>query len=636
MEDRKILPTEEPFIDQNRDYNQIFSLIQNNYKLFDVQSFGEKLAISLRVRENENSTNTKKYYIWIKDFRPYFFVPYKDVEEKMEFFEYVLSADKVYRIELKHPKEVVNVRQQFKFTYEADILYDLRFHYDILREYPENLLINSRIWYLDIEVFGNYEKSIPQPNELNKFINAIAIYDNYLDKYFSIVVIPKKKKNIKNTSLRQSGILKLEDEKRIIIKVQNEEQLIKIFLHLLNKLKPDIITGWNSMYFDIPFIVERISIKYPELLKFLSPFRVNPRKTFNHQLNSVEYEIVGIVHLDYMLLYKKYGDRLPRYNLETVAQHVLKTGKVQYENSLDWLYEHNFEKFIEYNKVDIQLIKEIEEKAKMINLVETLKNLSTTKLYTFNFSNTVKFGDGILMKYFRKRTEIPYVLRTSPKSQGYTTEILEEKYAGAIVRTPKLGFYEFVIDFDASSMYPSIMRTLNISPETFILQIVEDREFIRNYLRPYLLNFDYDELMKIGDLLTIPLDVNYTPTFNLRDEQKLKWFNEKYKKEIIDKIWNTITSKEFSQQTIKIIRKDKYETLTIEELRELLEKETNSNLKQKIRNFRIAINGAVFRTDKLGVVKMVEDELTNLRKVVKNKRKVAGKLINIYKEQFNV
>jgi len=621
-------PTEKPFKDLSKDYNKIFSLVQNFYKLYDVQAFGEKLTISIRVKENEFSNKTKKYYIWIKDFRPYFFVPYKEIEEQLEFFEYILPADKVYLVEANTPKEVRELREQFKYTYEADILYDLRFHYDILREYPENLLIKSRIWFFDIEVFGNYEKSIPQPNEDKKFINAIAIYDNYLDKYISIVVIPKKKKNIENTSLKTTGILNLEDQNRIIIKVKNEEQLLLVFLELLNKLQPDIITGWNSMTFDLPFIVERIKYKYSKLEKYLSPFRVNVRKNKNLQLNIDEYEIVGLVHLDYMLLYKKYGDKLPKYSLEVVSQHILKRGKVEYENSLDWLYEFNFEKFIEYNKVDIELIKEIDEKIKLIDLVETLKNLSTTKLYTFNFSNTLKFGDGLLLKYYRKSLDKPYVLRTSPKAQGYITEIKEEKYAGAIVRNPKLGFYEFVIDFDASSMYPSIIRTLNISPDSFILQILEDKEIIKNYIRPYLLGFDYEDLLKVSDIFTLPLDSNYTPNFNLRDKKQLEHFENVYKKKIIDEIYERITSKEFENQIVKIIEKDKYRTLTLGELREYLVKITNSDLKRKIRNFKIAINGSVYRTDKIGVLKLIQDELTKLRKVVKNKRKVAGKLIN--------
>ena len=87
-------PSQKPFEDLSRDYNKIFSLIQNFYKLYDVQVFGEKLAVSIRVKENEFSNKTKKYNIWIKDFRPYFFVPCKNVEEQLEFFEYIYQLIK--------------------------------------------------------------------------------------------------------------------------------------------------------------------------------------------------------------------------------------------------------------------------------------------------------------------------------------------------------------------------------------------------------------------------------------------------------------------------------------------------------------------------------------------------------------
>jgi DNA polymerase elongation subunit (family B) len=528
------------------DYKDIFTEVDGEFKLYDVQSIGEKLGVTIRTSQGH------KYAFIINDFRPYFYVPNQEIPYHLPFIE----LNRCRKVECRHPAEVKSEREKYRYTYEADILYDFRFHFDILLNFRENPDIKPRIWFFDIEVYNKYESSFPKPNEFDKFINSIAIYDSYSDKFLTLVVAPNG---------QDCG--KLVDGNRTIIKVKSEELLLKFFIGLLNKVEPDLIVGWNTILFDIPFLVERLKLKYPDLYKQLSPFGIEPRKHFNMVFNSDEYEIPGYISLDYMLLYKKFGAKLGSYSLESVCQHELGKGKVKYDKSLDYIYEHDFTTFIKYNTEDVNLVKELEGKLTFIQLVDQLKSITFCKLYTFNFNNTLKVGDMLIMKYIRTAYNPPMVMKT--KDVG---EITNKSYSGAFVRSPKVGlYYDYIIDFDASSMYPSIIRTLNISPETFLCKIVESQEVIRFHIRPFLHNRTQD--------WTLPTD-----------ELNVLYPNGQIKR------------------------------VNIHQLKEWLYRECKGN------NFTIAINGAIFRTDKVGVLKYIEDDLAKLREANKNARKVFGKL----------
>ena len=526
------------------DYRSIFTEITHSigsFRIYDVQSKGATILASIRGKD-------RKRYDFEIDFRPYFFVPKVNLPYHLPFLE----MEKAQKIVLNHPGEVRKEREEYSYTYEADILYDFRAHFDILQDFPEDLDIPPRIWYLDIEVYNKGEKSIPLPTEVDKIINAISIYDTYSQKFLTIAVSPNG---------QDTGKLNLKD--RYIVKVRSEEHLLKFFLSVLNDIKPDIISGWNIIGFDIRFLVERLEVRYKDLLPKLSPFFELPRKSVNPRDNSVEYEIPGYVVLDFMLLYKKYGDRLPSYSLEYVSQHELKEGKVKYEGSLDNLWQKDFSKFLEYNLEDVNLVRKLEEKLSFIYLVDLMKATTKAKLYSFNFDNTLKVGDMLIMGYIRPHSVMKTKSSASSSSSGYK---------GAFVRKPKIGlYYDYIIDFDASSMYPSIIRTLNISPDTFLCRVVEDWDFVRFKLRPYLFNREQ----------------------TLQDSHPLRVI--------------TVEGTMITQPA--------------KELKDWLYKETGGD------NFTVAINGAIFRTDKVGVLKLIEDDLAKLREVNKDTRKVFGKLI---------
>jgi len=531
------------------DYIDIFKEVDGEFKLYDVQSIGEKLAVTIRTSHNT------KYNFIIKDFRPYFFVPKINLPYHLPF----ISMNQCKKITCSHPSDIRKEREKYKYTYEADILYDFRFHFDILLNFQENTNIQPRLWFFDIEVFNNYESSFPKPEELNKFINSIAIYDSYSKQFLTLVVASKG---------QDCGKVVIGD--RTIIKVKSEETLLKFFIELLNRIEPDIIVGWNNILFDIPFLVERLRIKYPDLYNRLSPFGIEPRKHFNMVFNSDEFEIPGYISLDYMLLYQKYGDKLGSYSLESVCRHELGKGKVKYDKSLDYVYENEFDLFIKYNTEDVNLIRELENKLTFIQLVDQLKSITYCKLYTFNFNNTLKVGDMLLMKYIRTIYSTPLVM----KSKSDT--LVSDTYSGAYVKTPKVGlYYDYIIDFDASSMYPSIIRTLNISPETFVCKIIEDQKVIRFHIRPFLRGW---------------------------------------------KGW------ELPNESVNVVFEDgSVKKISVHDLKSYIYEKCSDN-------FVVAINGSVFRMDVVGVLKYIEDDLAKLREANKNAKKVFGKLTTILKD----
>jgi DNA polymerase elongation subunit (family B) len=540
----------------NLTYRDIFCEINETYggfRLYDVQSKGANGLVSIR------TGNGKRLNLEIP-FKPYFFVPKCEISYHKPF----LPLSDVKKIVLEHPAQVKEERQKYRYTYEADILYNYRIHFDILHEFSETDSVLPRIWFFDIEVFNDGSMSFPKPEETEKIINSISIYDTYSKKYLTIVVAPEGK---------DTG--KIINEDRIVIKVRNEELLLKMFLGILQDIQPDIISGWNIMMFDIPFLIERMRIKYPDMLNKISPFKVQPREEIDFRTWKKRYNIVGICLMDYMLLYKKYGDRVSSYSLEFISQYELGEGKVKYKGTLDELWLNDFNKFVEYNIEDVNLVKKLEEKLDFIYMVDIFKSISKTHIETFNFDNTTKVGDFLIMDYIRK-SDIPLVMRTKP-------EKVEEgsKYKGAFVRRPKVGLYhDYIIDFDASSMYPSIIRTLNISPDTFVCRVIEDWDFIRNELRHYL--FGRSELTS--------LDGSETVKVSLEDG------------------------------TIK--------TMSVSELKKMLYEICNGN------NFTVATNGAIFTTTKVGILKLIEDDLAKLRTRNKNARKTYGKLIHEVKSGF--
>lgn len=255
------------------------------------------------------------------------------------------------------------------------------------------------------------------------------------------------------------------------VKCKDEDELLRAFVRdWRNKGNyPDIVTGWNVQFFDIPYLVrrmERLWGERAETVMNLSPFRdLNTREVVLFGQAQTVIDVRGVAILDYLELYKKFTyTQRENYRLDTIAHIELGRRKVSYKeyHSLHTLYKDNYQKFVEYNIADVELVDALDEKLKMLELVCALA-YSAKANYVDTFKQ-VRLWDVMIYHYLRGQgKQIP------PKVEGDKTE----QYAGAFVKPPQVGLHRWVVSFDVASMYPHIIREWNLSPETITGRKVE-------------------------------------------------------------------------------------------------------------------------------------------------------------------
>ena len=251
----------------------------------------------------------------------------------------------------------------------------------------------------------------------------------------------------------------------------DEVDLLKKFVAVWtsDEWKPDIITGWSSDMFDIPYLVRRIErVLGNRWVKYLSPWGfVEEREivrakgsaaSFGDRVEKV-YEIAGITQLDYLQLYKKYTfTNQESYALNNIAQKELGEKKVDYSEyrNLDELYEKNFEKFITYNIHDAMLVERLDKKMGFINLVLALTYKA--KVNMIDTMTTIRSWDVIIHNYLMERK----IVVPQYKKKNF------RPFEGAYVKDVHIGLHKWIVSFDATSLYPSVISQVNISPETYV------------------------------------------------------------------------------------------------------------------------------------------------------------------------
>ena len=241
-----------------------------------------------------------------------------------------------------------------------------------------------------------------------------------------------------------------------------EEQMLKAFHVYWCSDYPDVLTGWNIEGFDVPYLINRCKGLFGE--KFINQFSPFWRKTkrvlreFEAGLNGMSYKILGINIFDYLELYKKYSfAALENMRLETVAQFELGIGKVDYShigNLMD-LYNKDFDLFIEYNERDVSIIEDLENKLRFIFLSFTIAYIG--KIKPSEIFGQVKFWDVYAYNALKKKG-----IQIQPSNR----EPVDEDIVGAYVKNPKPSLYSWIVTVDLTSLYPSIIMTFNMSPET--------------------------------------------------------------------------------------------------------------------------------------------------------------------------
>lgn len=309
-----------------------------------------------------------------------------------------------------------------------------RFKNDI--EFDTNTI---RILYFDIETYS--PNGFPNPETASDEICAITLK---LNQYYFVYGTKDFEPPNKNV---------------YYFKCENEKDLLKKFIVQWNQLDPDIISGWNIEQFDIPYLINRITrVLSDSEAKKLSPWKVFREKKLvlmNREYNN--YELCGLITLDYLQMYQKFVGTAENYKLMTIGEKELGEGKLNYEGSLTDLYANDFQKFLEYNIKDVELVSRIEDKKKLIDMIIIIAYHAKV-----NYSDVFKqvcLWDTIIFNDFRKKN-----LVLPPK----TYHDKQEKYAGAYVKEPQIGLHDWVVSFDLDSLYPHLIAQFNISPETLV------------------------------------------------------------------------------------------------------------------------------------------------------------------------
>jgi len=317
--------------------------------------------------------------------------------------------------------------------------------------------LNVAFW--DIEVDFDPERGYASPDDAFMPITAIAVHLQWLDTLVCLAVPPK-------TLTMAEAQEQVKDFPNTIL-FETEYEMLDTFLNLIEDA--DVLSGWNSEGFDMPYTVNRIiKTLSKEDTRRLCLFDQLPKKREYEKYGkqAVTYDLVGRVHLDSLELYRKYTyEERHSYSLDAIAEYELGERKTQYEGTLDQLYNNDFKKFIEYNRQDTALLDRLDKKLKFLDLANTLAHDCTVLLQTTMGAVAVT-EQAIINEAHHLGMIVP--------SRPRRDDSVDTQAAGAYVAYPKKGIHDWIGSMDINSLYPSAIRALNMGPETIIGQLRQD------------------------------------------------------------------------------------------------------------------------------------------------------------------
>lgn len=330
------------------------------------------------------------------------------------------------------------------------------------------------ILFFDIEV--EMESGTPDMEKAENEITSIATYFSNNKKY--TVFVLDKDNSVSKT--------KLDDDSVELISCPTEKDLLKKFYEQYESNLPTIITGWNCDFFDIPYIFNRTkNILGKKFALKLSPIGEHFFSPYRNR-----FFFGGVSILDYLTVYKKFTyTQLPSYSLDAVSKKELGRGKIEYEGNLDELKKNDLKKFIEYNITDVELIVKMNEKLQFIDLVQGICHVGHVPYEDYVYSS--KYLEGAVLTYLKRKGIVaPNKPADRQERMAAVRESGEEKFIGAYVKDPIVGKYDWIYDLDLTSLYPSIIMSLNISPETKIGKIDnwDAEEYIRGINKDYIVD----------------------------------------------------------------------------------------------------------------------------------------------------
>ena len=400
---------------------------------------------------NQNGKRTSHRY----DFQPKLFLA--DPQGVSDWR--TMNNDPVAPIEFPSPREMRDFTKKYEgvegFQYFG---MDRAVFQFIAEKFPEDIQFDKKlanIVNLDIEVHS--EEGFPYPEDAAYPITAITCKSSRSDVY--------QVWGVKDYDVEKSP------HKHLLIQYnqcKSEEELLVKFLKWWKNDYPDVITGWNIRFFDMPYIINRVlRIGSEQAVKSLSPWGVVREKKIQFKNQNMDaYMIVGVNQLDYFDLFKKFGYSYgpqESYSLNHIANAVLGEKKLSYEEfgSLKNLYKENHQLYIDYNIKDVELVQRIDDKMDLIGLAMTLAYKAGVNM-TDVFGTTSIWDSIVYRELNRKKIAVPSATAREELAA------IEVKFAGGYVKDPQLGMHEHVVSFDLNSLYPNIIVQNNMSPETLV------------------------------------------------------------------------------------------------------------------------------------------------------------------------
>ena len=370
-----------------------------------------------------------------------------------------LYGDKLKRIN-KWDKEQPDL-------FESDVNPEIRVLVDNYTN-SDDVSSGHRTMIFDIEV--EVTTGFPDIEKAENRITAIGFNDPLTDEYFCYVLDTTNK-------------LKLENDTSIdIIKsFFDEYDLLNAFFMKYMEIQPTILTGWNVEFFDIPYLYNRAcNVLGKNVADLLSPIQNVQWSDF-----SKRYKIAGVSILDYLQLYKRFTfSEKSSYRLDAIGEYEVGEKKVEYEGTLNDLYENDLNKFVQYNLQDVKLVKKLDDKLDFIEIARGLAHLGHVPYEDVFMSS--RYLEGAILVYLKKQNIV------APNKPPRPKKFSNDKFVGAYVQDPIKGKHNWVYDLDITSMYPSCIMSLNISPETKIgkLEGWSPEEFIRGKKKTYSITND--------------------------------------------------------------------------------------------------------------------------------------------------
>jgi len=395
-------------------------------------------AILVRGIENGRRFNRR-----VTDFRPKLFVPGNKATE--------------YRNLFGEPLEVIefgDVADAREFIKNYDTVSNMKIHgntnwpYQYITEtYTGQIDFDmSKIKICSLDIETETESGFPNVDAANERILLISVEDYNTKQMRTYGWQPLGKK-------LDTEYVQLADEREMLIK----------FIHDWEHDCPDVLTGWNTNLFDVPYLVHRIRrVLGEEAVKRLSPWKnVRAREIKMMDKTLVAYEIAGVNHLDYLDLYKKFTYSTPEsYKLDYICKIELGVGKLENPyNTFKEFYGKAWDTFVEYNVIDVQRVNQLEEKLKLIELALTMAY--DAKCNFADVYSAVRSWDCVLYNHLWDQNIVVH-----PRDNSRP----DRSIVGAFVQDPVPGQYDWVVSFDATSLYPSIIMQYNMSPETLMYE----------------------------------------------------------------------------------------------------------------------------------------------------------------------